>query len=518
MKQRLSLFAILVAALLLALVFGSCHKPSRTPYELFSDAIDATLSAHGIDTDAEAKAPTNATVSLLYKPTADTEGLLPIGETKMESFFHKDGLKGASFSTSIGGEALTLSGYAQDSKLAVSSSLWGDTAYGLDLTTAKENYLDSIFAEVGGNFDTTDLLGVNGEFFDQLTANTPDLSAYETVLRDYFELLEKAVEDNTEATVTETAQGQQLTFVLDTADLKTILQGVYDYAKKDTVLRDTANSILKDLEIEGMEDAMAEYDDFFASPEALNELFTTLDNNPFTLTLTVDLNDDEQITKAALLFEATIDGEAGSVGLTLDLSQAGKTVISVRSGAANGEDSFSASITHEVLADDANTYREALSVSYNEGGITASLEVYTLSYNKADGSFTISSHLLGAVSQPLSLKGTYQATEDNMTLALTSVVLPGEMLGSPESVTMAIDLTLSVKTGDSVNVPASLPAYTDLFSLTEKQMEEIMLEMMNDPVVGMIEDLFNAAAPEEDWENEGSWDEDWDEEDWDSEF
>ncbi|MBE6637301.1 MAG: hypothetical protein E7618_05805 [Ruminococcaceae bacterium] len=509
MKHRLSLFAILVAALILTLSFTACRKPSRTPSEIFSDAVSATLADRGANISEETPAPTNSQISLHYKPTADTGALLPtLGEIKLDGFINKNGTQSASLSLSFANQPLTLDTYMAGSQFALSCSVLGNTTYGVDLSTAKEDYLDSIFSEVGGAFDLTSVFGVNGEIFDQLTKATPDFSAYETILNEYLDLLLEAVEDTMDATVTETEAGQQLVFVLDTADLKTILQGVYDYAAKDTKLRDAVNKILTGMELGEMDDVLAQYDDFFASPEALNDLFTTLDNNPFTLTLTVDLNAEELITKADLTFEATINGEAGEIVLTLDMSQANKTVIAIRSGSLKEpEDAVSASITHEVLENTESSYKESLSVSYTKQSTSVNIELYTLSYNKSTHAFNLSTYLLGAVTQPLSLQGTYQATEENMTLALTTLVLPGELFEAPEAITMAIDLTFAVRTGDTIAAPAELPAYTDVFALTEAQIEAIANEVATDPLVGILAEMFTPTAPDDNWDE--NWDEDW---------
>jgi hypothetical protein len=309
-----------------------------------------------------------------------------------------------------------------------------------------------------------------------LPTTTVDADA---LIEKYVAVLKDAIKDNSNATLTDREEGgKTVSFIFNNDSLKAVIRACYDVAKDDADLRE-----LVKMAASAEEDADAildEFDAIFASEDELNELMAEIDKGSYELTLTVLTTDQDVIETATLVLNFTEEDAKGKLELTLDLSKEDVSKLSLVIDVKEGEEETpfyrSAALTLEEgkKADGTETATLTLDMSEDDG-MKVSIELIDVTYHEESGAFTMT--LLRGVPDvgPITVKGQLTMAKDKVSFAVSELAAAG--------MTMKVDVRITVSAIDSV--PA-VPAYTDVFSLTETQMDDIGENLMNHPLFGLI--------------------------------
>ncbi len=501
----------------------------------------------------------NTLTQLVFNGTADTELFVPglSLDMKLYSALTAGALE---LNASVSELPIDLKVYGNENAIAFGSSalLGGDGIYGVDLKNAEQNFASSIFA----NPESAYYLGI--ESLEEALGSVNEAAALagkmEEILNKYVDVMVKVMTDNGYATIADReGGGKTVTVTLNGAGAEALIRAVYNTAKTDADLRALVAEIVAmqdtgyeddfavDYDEEYAEedsDPMAEYDAFFASEDVLNALIAELKTVDFTVTFAVDTNADDALESASFVFRAVVDGEEGTISAVIDLSEEDKAVVMISFDIPDtayeteaGEDLIYPeemgalpfnSLALIFSADEDTDDRYVASVTLEmDSGAKVQMELCKVTYEKKTGAYTLELGRGLLEGDVIAVKGVVTASETEMTLTVTEISAAAltELLGKT---TLALDLTVSVKTVDAI--PA-VPAYTDLLTLTEDQMNALLVAITESPLgqllapvepdYGYDEDVWGDEEwsdediwVDEDWSDEDRGDIDWDEEDW----
>ena len=519
-----------------ALLFGltACGKPSETPLEYLDGVFENAFPS------AEATILSEPVLAeLIFNGTEDTDLFAPGLALDLKYYFSAQGsayLMNGSYAGIDADLSLYSKTFAQTNAIAIGSKcLLGDTVLGTDLSKIKENLASSPFA------DPESELYLGEELLAEIVAtfNTApdtqwlDLQAdFEAVLAKYLDLLKDGLTEYDCATMTDGQHGgKTVTVTLTEESAEKLIRLFYGTAKDDKALRGfledyvryaygsmlseyeaeeedenignpTAADILAQYGIEGIidndnedsiGDMMAEYDAFFADEAQLNELIDELKKTDLPLTFTVDTDGDDKPVAASITFDATLDGEYGKIALLYDGSEANEQRFTLDLDIPTEEDEEP--LPFETLSfvlkteEDANSLKKTVSLEMTSG-MKVTMELYSLTYRKTDGAYTLNlgRGLLGG--QPISLSGVYTASEDGLSLTVTKVDVPmaAEAVGKTS---FAVGIRLAVKTPESV--PA-FPAYTEILTMTEEEIVALESTVLESPLGQLLASLGDGFA------------------------
>jgi len=470
LTHRFAVVCLLAMAILLTLGLSSCRKKTLTPQEYLAEVLENTFD---VGESPFSKLDDTLLTELVWNGTSDTE-MLGLDALNMKLYSSPDAgaleLNATMFETPV-----SLKGYLKESSLAVQSDLLGDTVYGTDFSKLEQNYADSIF----GDPDSMYYMGDFADLTSQIPATSMPEIDMEAIEAKYAKVLEDAIKDNMTATMTDREEGgKTVTFIFNNDSLKSIIKSLYDAAKTDTGLRDLLESILSGAE--DLDDMLEEYDDFFASEDTLNEVLAEIDQGTFFLTLTVLTTEKDTIETATLTFDITAEGEQGKIDVILDLSEENTSVLTLNLDVPleEGEEMpfKSISLIAEESPETADTYTYTFSLKMEMAeGPKVEMELIDLTYNKTSGAYEVV--LFRDIPQIgiVSVKGQLTMTKDAVSLTVTDLAFGED--------TIKVDVRIAVSAIKSV--PA-VPAYTEVFSLTEAQMDQIGENLMNHPLLSMI--------------------------------
>ncbi len=535
-SRRFAVLAVLLTVTALLLGLTSCRKPSVTPLEYLDGVLENTFSA------AEATPPKEATLTeFIFNGTEDTDLFAPGLALDLKSYFSAQGvayLLNGSYAGIDADLSLYSKTFAQTNAIAIGSKcLLGDTVLGTDLTKLKENWESSAFVDPESELyigkealaALDNYIASMGISNNQQLDMTADLEA---LLEKYGELVQEALTENDCATMTDNDfDGKTVTVTLTEESAEKLIRLFYGTAKDDKALRGfledyvrysygsmlseyeaeeedeiignlTATDILAQYGIEdiidndiedSIGDMMAEYDAFFADEAQLNEFIEELKKTALTLTFTLTTNEDDAIVTASLVFEATLEDGHGKIALLYDGSEANEQRFTLDLDIPNEEDEEP--LPFETLSiilgteEDANSLKKTVSLEMTSG-MKVAMELYSLTYRKTDGAYTLNlgRGLLGG--QPISLSGVYTASEDGLSLTVTKVDVPmaAEAVGKTS---FAVDIRLAVKTPESV--PA-FPAYTELLTMTEGDVADLADAALESPLGQLLASLGDGFA------------------------
>ena len=485
-KRILTAIALFMAALTLAFALSSCTKKT-TPTQYIFDAVKATADNTASDLGKLlAASKKSGEAEIIFKGNDATASFLDISGLNLKvNYGGNTSLTSASLTA--GEKSASLNLWQKGNKLAVGSSLIGDTVYGIDLEKGKDSYLASVFGKADSDFSLIGIFGENGEIFDSLKNNADLSAAIEKLTSKYKDLIIKTIEDNAKTGL----EKGTATIELNSESIKKIAKALYDTAKNDKELRDTLKDIAAlqpSFGIPGT--ALPEVDDdewnleeddvsatvvpnniaavlneLFDSEEKFNEALKLFDDTDVSIVLTVTAGKKNIITKATLDVSAEVreTKKKAVVNAVLDLSDEAKKTLAVTSEESDGEGSSTKDeflFTYSISENSKEKY--AASVSVKQGDVTVD-NLVKIDYNKTTGAYSVSVSIPGLPMDKIEVSGTFKYDSKSMTLTVTSL-----NIGTP----ITLDLTVKLTTG--TKAPEFPAATTDLFSLDETGAGELI--------------------------------------------
>lgn len=495
-KRILTVIALCMAALTLAFAFSSCAKKT-TPTQFVFDAFEATANGAAVSDlekllDSAAK---SGELEVIFKGSDATAAFIDINELSLKSQF-----SGNTSLTTIalanGGKNADLKLWQTGNKMALSSSLIGDTVYGIDLEKGKDSYLASIFGKSDSEYSLISIFGENGEMFDNIKKNAELSKTIKTLAEKYEKLIVKTVDANAKTGL----NNGTATIELNNESIKKIVKELYNAAKNDKELRDTIDALLSAPSIgdsgaalpDTNDDDFGDWDlgeggvsasaptpeeqkkwinDFFNSEDMLNESLGRLDKNDVTIVLTVTAEKKNIITKATL--DVTVEGketkEKTVAKAVLDLTDAAKKTLTLTTEESDGEGEPKKEeivVAYNISENSKEKY--SASVSVRNGDITVD-NLLKIDYNKTSGEYTVSVSAsgFGLGIDKIAVSGVFKYDSKSMTLTVTSVDV-----GVPMTLDLAVKLTAGA------TAPEFPETTTDLFSIDETGAEDLMNKIM----------------------------------------
>lgn len=490
-KRILTVIALCMAALTLAFAFSSCAK-KKTPTQFVFDAVEATANGAAASDleklfDSAAK---GGELEVIFKGNDTTAALVEISGLSLKTQFGGN-TSLATVALTKGDKCADLKLWQTAGKMALSSSLTGDTVYSVDLEKGKDSYLASIFGKADSNFSLIGIFGENGEMFDNIKKNAELGKTLKALAEKYEKLIIRTVDANAKTSL----ENGTATIELNSESIKKIAKELYSAAKNDKELRDTLNTLLSAPSIgkpgtsaeEDLDDWDFDDDDsegvisipeksdwvknFFDSEDTLNEALKALDEADVTVVLTVTADKKNIITKATL--DVTVEVKETKkktvAKAVLDLTDAAKKTLTLTSEESEGEGEPKKEeivVTYNISENSKEKYSASLSVK--NGDVTVD-NLLKIDYNRTSGEYTVSVSAsgLGLGIDKISVSGVLKYDSKSMTLTVTSI-----NFGAP------ITLDLTVKLTAGTTAPVFPKTTTDLFSIDEAGAEDLMNKIM----------------------------------------
>lgn len=495
-KRILTVIALCMAALTLAFAFSSCAK-KKTPTQFVFDAVEATANGAAASDleklfDSAAK---GGELEVIFKGNDTTAALVEISGLSLKTQFGGN-TSLATVALTKGDKSADLKLWQTAGKMALSSSLTGDTVYGIDLEKGKDSYLASIFGKADSNFSLIGIFGENGEMFDNIKKNAELGKTIKTLAEKYEKLIVKTVDANAKTGL----KNGTATIELNNESIKKIVKELYSAAKNDKELRDTIDALLSAPSIGNSGTALPDTDDddfgdwdlgeggasasaptpeeqkkwindFFNSEDTLNDALKALDEADVTVVLTVTADKKNIITKATL--DVTVEVKETKkktvAKAVLDLTDAAKKTLTLTSEESEGEGEPKKEeivVTYNISENSKEKYSASLSVK--NGDVTVD-NLLKIDYSRTSGEYTVSFSAagMGLPVDRLSVSGVLKYDSKSMTLTVTSI-----NFGAP------ITLDLTVKLTAGTTAPEFPKTTTDLFSIDEAGAEDLMNKIM----------------------------------------
>lgn len=452
MQIKRSISVILTAVLLcMSLLMTSCDALSVKKVE--EDPTEQLMSS----TSSTATNVVNSISPLDPVKAALDKGLFEIsysndeiGNISNRFYIDAEGKKLANItSAEIGGEKIDLGLYANDSKLAVSSALLGDSAYGLDFTTLSEDIKNSA---------VWDLLGVRysevesqfGDLLDSLSG----FSAKEEELKKDLEDLKKDIKKILNKTEVSVSKDK---VTVDDQEVKAILIS-YEFGK------DTVNEIAG-LVIDWYADLVKNYTealpkgsvDIDLDPDdlksGLSDSLDEVDNLNFKLTFALNVKSAD-----IMLFEGEMtgesDGEKAKAEVSVDFgknpAKSGAYKAEVKLTSVDGEEITAKATVYRVNDDD--TFERNFTVEAEGDGEKHELGL-KFKHDKKSNDFSLS---FNEDDNKAEITGTLEYSDSELSLVIAKAVIDGDET--------EIGVKLFVKAGEEA--PA-MPEFKNLATMSE---------------------------------------------------
>lgn len=506
MKRILSLLLVAAMTLSLLLTFTACEN-KETPADRFEEIISNTF---GDDTTVDyLNGKDSACVEIVYKPTDDTASLLEgVGNVTIRSYADKNNAFAWLMDAEIMEKTLDLALYGDDEALIVTSDLLGETAYGVTPTSLL--YLLMNFVAVAPNDEPTlEQLPIteadaNPTAFTSIeedeSAMPAWISLFTSVLADpdfkaladhYRAIIRDAINTDIEASVKTDDNGSSFSFSFNNDSAKKILKEIFNEAKDDKALRDYVSELIAAISPDEVEDAMAEYDEFFADSNSLDDVFDAIDEIPFRLTVKAGADNDDVLNYGEIILETEAEGDGLRLTLYGDAKTKGKSEIGIRVETREAESTMyvtdlEAALTLEVTEDSETRYAASLQATFKTPEADTTLKLLTLDYNKASGDYTMSFPILGRLlfgtDVDIAMKGNGKETEAGSVMTVTQITCPDMTTGT--STDYQTDITITVTYG--VEMPKAPEAYKDVTTLTEEDLAALQETFMAHPLVRLV--------------------------------
>jgi len=469
MKKRTLISLILTFTLVLSMCLTSCQNEELTPSEYLSKAVEKTFN---VGSSSSKVTPTLIDIAFKATPITESFGIQSLDLGILASD------KGVSFDLAaiIFGAKADITAIGDGKSLAISSSILGEGTYGTDMENFEENYKNSVFADPESRYYMGDL----SEMGSLDSTNLAQNEKIQSVVKRYYSIVSKSINDNAEFSMTENEDGgKTVTAVIDSSDLKAIVKAVYEVAKNDTELREAFVLMAETYGEELKGEMMDEYDALFADEDALEEILASIEEAPFTVSSTVITTSKDLISKVTVAIEVSEEGEKDVLTLVLDLTKENTAELNITSSSPLelGDGTYAESISLIIVSEeDDKSSNSSVSVKMDlPEGPAVEMEVFSLSYDKTSGAYELT--LLRDIPEvgPITLKGTAKEEKDSLSLTLTSL----EMAGT------AVDLDIKVTVSESKE-DVSVPQYTEAMKLTEDQIDAILENVMEHPLIAMF--------------------------------
>ncbi len=463
-NRRLAVAVLLIAAVLLTLGLSSCRKQPTDPLKYLAKAVENTVGSLDLESPLPDLGDT-LQADLIWKGTTDTE-MLGIENLQLKAYASP--VAGAlELDASLMGADLDLKLYGNSTKLALQSGLLGDTVYGTDLSKLEENYASSIF----GNPEGPLYLGDLSEILPELPAVSAPTVDAEALIEKYVGLLTEAIKTNTEASLQNREEGgKTVTVTFGSEGVKALLRAVYNTAKTDADLRKLVTSVVNDEEI------LAAYDAFFASEETLNQVLTAIDEEAVTMTLTVLTDKDDRIVNASLA--AKVSSSQSKAEVQINLTQKDTVILSLQVEQVEDGETYrqggSLIVEQSAVVDGTETTVITLEMWENDG-MKVTMELLDCSYQPQTGAFMLTIGRGIPDMDTITVKGTLTVSKTSLSVAISELVM--------QEMSLKVDVTIAVKAIDAV--PA-VPAYTEIFTLTEDQIASLGETVMEHPLFALF--------------------------------
>ena len=467
-KRSHRIFALLLTltVILLTLCLASCKKTEPTARQYLDKALEKTFSA---ENQTLAGLGDKVYADIVWNATPDTEAF---GIDALSMKVYSSATTAAmELDLEMMGSALALKGYLSESSLAFETDALGNTVYGVDLTKLEQSYGGSIFGDPDSPYYIGDLSELSSTLLPTVDANA--------IAERYVTTLTNAADANGEATLSNRdGGGKSVSFAFDNEGIKGVIRACYDLMKDDAELRELLATYASSTE-DG-EDFLEGFDALFASEEGLNELLAEFDEGSYEATLEVLTDKTDAIETATLALRYTDENTTDSIELSLDLTEENTFKLSLEIETADGEgqtkdyQGFALTFKEKRTVSGAQNIVVTLDVMQSSS-MKVSLELLNATYDETDGDFSVT--LLRGIPDvdTVKLKGQMTVAEDAFSLSVTEL--------SVGTTVMAVDLSLSVS---AIDLIPEAPAYTDVLSLTESQMDAIGEALMSHPLFSQL--------------------------------
>lgn len=466
--RRFAALLLTSTVVLLTLCLASCGKTEPTAQEYLDKALEKSFSA---EDQTIAGIGDKVYANIVWNATPDTEAL-GIDALSMK-VYSSAATAAMELDLEMMGSALALKEYIDESSLvlAFETDALGNTVYGVDLTKLEQSYGDSIFADPDSPYYIGGLSELSSTLLPTVDSNA--------IAERYVTALTNAADDNGKATLSDRdGGGKSVSFSFDNAGIKGVIRACYDLMKDDAELRELLAMYVSSAE-DG-EDFLEGFDAFFASEEDLNELLAEFDEGSYEATLEVLTDEKDMIEKATLALRYTDEETTDSIELSLDLSEGNAFKLSLEIETADGEgqtsyyQGFALTFKEKRTVGGAQNIVVTLDVMQSSS-MKVSLELLNATYHKNNGNFSVT--LLRGIPDvdTIKLEGQMTVAEDAFSLSVTEL--------SVGTTVMAVDLSLSISAIDAI---PEAPAYTDVLSLTDSQMDAIGEALMSHPIFSQL--------------------------------
>lgn len=463
------IFIITAILLILALALTACggDEKKETVYDILEDAINKTIESKKSDSTSVWEAALEG--GSIEEVFTYNDKNIPLKTLTGKTYFGKESYASLLTMALSSGEKTDFSIFADKEKLVLLSSAFNG-AYG----ATPSEFVKFISQYLLGTpeAETTDTTV-------SFTALTDGLKKHEKELDTLFKTYIPLTMNEAESSLTFNFTFSNTTLKQLCLNAIVILENDADFKK---ALLDYANANVEPI-------TMAELNQEIASlKEDLNEL----DQTPFNATATITATKERIITNASV----TVNEGATPAG-----KQLARVLFSLPvNGGFNVEatiegQSFSASYT---VTEFGSVTKESLSI----GAMGVSLTPLNLTYDSANGDYELKIDVTGTFSA--TIKGNYTASKKEATLTVSSVKvnLPTDysdiesILGGigGNTIDLPMNLTITAKAKDTA--PKAPASYTELSSLSNEEVTEIMDALSEDPafaqLIDLLDDLFGS--------------------------
>ena len=491
MKTRLCRIACLIlsAVFVIGALLTSCttEKKKNVTVDYLQKIIEKTFNE-------EAPAPENTRTEVVFKPTAS----LPVpglDSVKLISY------TGTSSESVLLGEAIyegkktDISVYSGGTSFVIGSSLFGNTKYGLEADDL-EDLISLIYSEYEGvtDYDDTDYgYGASLQDPTDIISGISDILA--TIEAEYGKtiasLSEKYLGIFTDAASTATenhvdVEGNiTVTISFNTDCAKKMIKDIFNEAKKDKELKGLATDILV---LTGMDEsaAKAQVDAFFSNDDFLSSICEGLESTPFSVEVVVKADLEYNMTAFSFALNAS-DGL--KMKTFFDMSNSGKTEFgySVEMFDYDFGQSIKNGVKYIISSHSDNGIEKIdISAVLTSYGYEQEMDMYSMTYNTANGEYTVSSELIGMQitgieGTPLEISGVILTNDKKTTTTVTEIKISDAVYEA--------DVTLIKETG--VTLPKFPTDFKGILDITEDDLNEIKNAVEANPLISEISKLIS---------------------------
>lgn len=453
MKRILIGITLLLIVALALTACGKSNKKPETVYDILADAFDKTANA-GTDESASVweQALNGGSIEAIFNYGED---IIPI--KTISGKYYLDLSKNTSASIlSLGlttGETFDLSMFSDAEKaVLLSSAITG--AYGFTPESYSEFFTKMLTPEEGS------AASLSAAMTEKLTK----------LLADNSEAIAEGLEKHFPLTMTNAESSITFAFTVSNTSVKAFLNDMIVLFENNADFKGIVKEIMA---ASGESVTDADLNEGFA--EMKTEL-SALDETPFNATVSLTATKERIITGASIVVYENKD----AVGTPL-----AKVLLSLPE---NGGFNLDATIEDQTITASytvtkyGTVSKEVLSI----GAMGVNLTPLTLTYDSANGDYELKVEIAGTFSAVAT--GNYSATKTEAALTLSSikVTIPNgydDMFDSSDSIVIDLPITMTITAKAKDTAPKAPTQYTDIATLSEAQLEEIVETLMDDPAI-----------------------------------